>query len=141
MRRKTLASWRAARPWTKFRKLASDMAEGAQPLRFNGQEGLMLNAPSAFHSLLGELLSKQCGSFALLWSAGQGGVVKVGLRSQRGYDCIPLAHSSMGGEARAGLRVPHAGQPFAGAAERAVRCLKRCERTQHAWYGGCIQTH
>jgi len=84
----------------KFRKLASDMAEGAQPLRFNGQEGLMLNAPSAFHSLLGELLSKQCGSFALLWSAGKGGVVKVGLRSQRGYDCIPLAHSMGGGAMR-----------------------------------------
>jgi hypothetical protein len=92
----------------KFRKLASDMAEGAQPLRFNGQEGLMLNAPSAFHSLLGELLSKQCGSFALLWSAGQGGVVKVGLRSQRGYDCIPLAHSmGGGGHAQAcGFRMP-----------------------------------
>ncbi len=68
----------------------------------------MLNAPSAFHSLLGEMLSQKSGSFALLWSAGQGGVVKVGLRSQRGYDCIPLAHSmGGGGHAQAcGFRMP-----------------------------------
>ena len=81
----------------KFHKLAADMAEGALPVTFNGQQGLMLNAPGVFHSLLGEMLSKRSGSFALLWSAGKGGVVKVGLRSQRGFDCIPLAESMGGG--------------------------------------------
>ena len=81
----------------KFHKLAADMAEGALPITFNGQQGLMLNAPGVFHSLLGEMLSKRSGSFALLWSAGKGGVVKVGLRSQRGFDCIPLAESMGGG--------------------------------------------
>ena len=30
-------------------------------------------------------------------AAGKGGIVKVGLRSQRGYDCIPLAESMGGG--------------------------------------------
>lgn len=81
----------------KFHKLASDIAEGAQPIVFNGQQGLMVNAPGAFHSLVGEMLSQRSGTFALMWAAGKGGLVKVGLRSQRGYDCIPLAESMGGG--------------------------------------------
>jgi nanoRNase/pAp phosphatase (c-di-AMP/oligoRNAs hydrolase) len=58
---------------------------------------LMVNAPGVFHSLVGDLLSKKSGTFALMWTAGKGGVVKMGLRSQRGYDCIPLAESMGGG--------------------------------------------
>lgn len=81
----------------KFTKLANDIAEGAQPVVFNGEPGLMVNAPGVFHSLVGDLISRKSGTFALMWSAGQGGVVKVGLRSQRGYDCIPLAQSMGGG--------------------------------------------
>jgi hypothetical protein len=81
----------------KFAKLAADIAEGAEEIVFNGQKGLMVNAPGVFHSLVGETLSRKCGTFALLWTAGKGGVVKVGLRSQRGYDCIPLAESMGGG--------------------------------------------
>jgi oligoribonuclease NrnB/cAMP/cGMP phosphodiesterase (DHH superfamily) len=81
----------------KFAKLAADIAEGALPVVFNGQHGLMVNAPGVFHSLVGDLLSKQCGTFGLMWSAGKGGVVKVGLRSQRNFDCIPLAESMGGG--------------------------------------------
>ena len=81
----------------KFAKLAADMAEGAQPVVFNGQTGLMVNAPGVFHSLVGDILSKKSGTFALMWTAGKGGIVKVGLRSQRGFDCIPLAESMGGG--------------------------------------------
>ena len=81
----------------KFTKLAADLAEGAQPIAFNGQQGLMVNAPGVFHSLVGELLSRKSGTFALMWNAGKGGVIKVGLRSQRGFDCIPLAESMGGG--------------------------------------------
>ncbi|MDP2257260.1 MAG: DHHA1 domain-containing protein [Polaromonas sp.] len=81
----------------KFSKLAADMAEGAQPITFNGQSGLMLNAPGVFHSLIGNILSAQSGTFALMWNAAKGGVVKVGLRSQRSYDCIALAESMGGG--------------------------------------------
>ncbi len=81
----------------KYRKLCVDLAEGAQPLTFNGVEGLMANVPGMFHSLVGELLSAKCGTFALMWSAGKGGAVKVGLRSQRGFDCIALAESMGGG--------------------------------------------
>jgi oligoribonuclease NrnB/cAMP/cGMP phosphodiesterase (DHH superfamily) len=81
----------------KFSKLAADMAEGAQPVVFNGQSGLMVNAPGVFHSLVGDLLSRQSGTFALMWSATKGGVVKGGLRSQRSFDCIPLAESMGGG--------------------------------------------
>jgi len=81
----------------KFTKLATDLAEGAQPVAFNGQQGLMVNAPGVFHSLVGDLLSRKSGTFALMWNAGKGGVIKVGLRSQRGFDCIPLAESMGGG--------------------------------------------
>ena len=81
----------------KFTKLATDIAEGAQPVVFNGQSGLMVNAPGVFHSLIGELLSKKSGTFALMWTAGKGGIVKVGLRSQRNFDCIALAESMGGG--------------------------------------------
>jgi oligoribonuclease NrnB/cAMP/cGMP phosphodiesterase (DHH superfamily) len=79
----------------KFTKLAADIAEGAQEVVFNGERGLMVNAPGMFHSLVGEMLSQKSGTFALMWTANKG-VIKVGLRSQRPYDCIPLA-TSMGG--------------------------------------------
>ncbi|MBA4326802.1 MAG: phosphoesterase [Polaromonas sp.] len=81
----------------KFSKLAADMAEEARPLRFNGQNGLMVNAPGAFHSLLGDLLSRRSGTFALMWTLGKDGGVKAGLRSQRGFNCIALAESMGGG--------------------------------------------
>ena len=80
----------------KFRKLAADIAEGAQPLVFNGVPGLMVNAPGMFHSLVGDILSAQSGTFGLMWSAGANGV-KVGLRAQRNFDCIALAESMGGG--------------------------------------------
>ncbi len=81
----------------KFTKLATDIADAALPVEFNGVQGLMVNAPGVFHSLVGDLLSQKSGTFALMWNAGKGGVVKVGLRSQRGFDCIPLAQSMGGG--------------------------------------------
>ncbi len=81
----------------KFNKLAADIAEGAQPLVFNGQHGLMVNAPSVFHSVVGDMLSAKSGTFALMWSANKGGVIKAGLRSQRNFDCIALARSMGGG--------------------------------------------
>ena len=81
----------------KFSKLARDIAEGAQTLVFNGVSGLMLNAPGVFHSLVGDLLSERSGTFALIWSAEKNGVVKVGLRAQRNFNCIELAESMGGG--------------------------------------------
>lgn len=81
----------------KFTKLAQDIAAGAEPVIFNGQQGLMVNAPGMFHSLVGDILSRQSGTFALLWSASKGGLIKVGLRSQRDFNCIPLAESMGGG--------------------------------------------
>jgi len=81
----------------KFKKLAEDIAEGAQPVTFNGHRGVMLNAPGVFHSLVGNMLSEKSGTFALMWHVGKSGGVKVGLRSQPGFDCIPLAESMGGG--------------------------------------------
>ena len=52
----------------KFSKLAAGIAENAQPVTFNGQHGLMVNAPGVFHSLVGDLLSRQSGTFALMWT-------------------------------------------------------------------------
>lgn len=81
----------------KFKRLAQDMAEDAVPVTFNGQQGLMVNAPSAFHSLVGNLLSEQSGTFAVVWAVNKKGAVKVALRSVRGYSVIPLAESMGGG--------------------------------------------
>jgi hypothetical protein len=81
----------------KFSKLASGIAEGAQPIIFNGVRGLMVNAPGVFHSLVGDILCKQSGTFALMWSADKSGIIKVGLRSERGFNCIVLAESMGGG--------------------------------------------
>ncbi|WP_027995845.1 DHH family phosphoesterase [Simplicispira psychrophila] len=80
----------------KYRKLATDIAEGAQPVTFNGVTGLMVNAPGMFHSLVGDLLSAKTSTFGLMWSASSTGV-KVGLRAQRNFDCIALAESMGGG--------------------------------------------
>jgi hypothetical protein len=81
----------------KFSKLASGIAEAAQAITFNGVNGLMVNAPGVFHSLVGDLLSRQSGTFALMWSVDKSGLIKVGLRSQPGFDCIALAESMHGG--------------------------------------------
>ena len=81
----------------KFSKLAVLIAEAAQPVVFNGQTGLMVNAPGVFHSLVGDMLAAQSGTFALMWSIDKTGVVKAGLRSQRPFNCIPLAESMHGG--------------------------------------------
>jgi oligoribonuclease NrnB/cAMP/cGMP phosphodiesterase (DHH superfamily) len=80
----------------KFSKLAGLISESAQPLVFNGVTGLMVNAPGVFHSLVGDLLCKKSGTFALLWTVDKNAVVKCGLRSRSGFNCIPLA-ASMGG--------------------------------------------
>lgn len=81
----------------KFSKLAAGIAEGAQALTFNGVSGLMVNAPGVFHSLVGDLLSQKSGTFALMWSVDKSGTIKAGLRSQRSFNCIPLAESLGGG--------------------------------------------
>lgn len=81
----------------KFSKLATDIADGAQALVFNGVSGVMANAPGPFHSLVGEMLCKRSGTFALLWSVDKSGAIKCGLRSEPGFNCIPLAESMHGG--------------------------------------------
>ena len=93
----------------KFNLLATQIAEAAQAVTFNGLAGLMVNAPGVFHSQVGDLLSQKSGTFALLWSVDKAGVVKCGLRSQRHFSCIALARSmGGGGHAQAcGFRMPH----------------------------------
>jgi oligoribonuclease NrnB/cAMP/cGMP phosphodiesterase (DHH superfamily) len=92
----------------KFSDLAKTITEQAQPIVFNGVTGLMVNAPGVFHSLVGDLLSKQSGTFALLWTVDKTGIVKCGLRSRSGFNCIPLAESfNGGGHAQAcGFKLP-----------------------------------
>jgi oligoribonuclease NrnB/cAMP/cGMP phosphodiesterase (DHH superfamily) len=80
----------------KFVKLAEQLVDNAQPLVFNGVKALMVNAPSPFHSQVGDLLCKKSGTFALMWAVDKNGIVKCGLRSKPGFNCIPLA-ASMGG--------------------------------------------
>ena len=55
----------------KFRHLAQDRTGGAQPLLFNGQAGADGERARGLHSLVGELLSKQCGTFALMWAVAR----------------------------------------------------------------------
>ena len=81
----------------KFNKLAAGIAESAQALTFNGIKGLMVNAPSVFHSVVGDMLSRQGATFALMWSVDKIGTIKAGLRSQRSFNCIALAESMHGG--------------------------------------------
>jgi len=92
----------------KFSDLAATIAEQSQPVVFNGIQGLMVNAPGTFHSLVGDILCKQSGTFALLWTVDKTGVVKCGLRSRSGFSCIPLAESlGGGGHAQAcGFKLP-----------------------------------
>jgi len=81
----------------KFSKLAADIAEDAQALNFNRVQGLMVNAPGVFHSVVGDMLSKKSGTFALMWNIDKSGIVKAGLRSQGNFNCIALAESMGGG--------------------------------------------
>ena len=53
----------------KFSKLCEGIAEGAQALVFNGISGVMVNAPGAFHSVVGDLLSKQTTMLLISWPA------------------------------------------------------------------------
>lgn len=92
----------------KFQRLAQDIAKDACPITFNGEQGLMVNAPSAFHSLVGNILSEQSGTFALVWTVTDKGLVKGGLRAVRSYNVIPLAESLGGGghPQACGFRMP-----------------------------------
>lgn len=97
----------------KFSQLAQGIAEAAQPLEFNGIQGLMVNAPGVFHSLVGDILCKKSGTFGLMWTVDKNNVVKCGLRSKPGFNCIPLA-ASMGGGGHAqacGFKMPPARLP------------------------------
>jgi nanoRNase/pAp phosphatase (c-di-AMP/oligoRNAs hydrolase) len=73
----------------------------------------MVNAPGVFHSLVGDILSRKSGTFALMWTVDKAGVIKAGLRSQPGFNCIPLAESMHGGgHAQAcGFKLPGARLP------------------------------
>jgi len=92
----------------KFNNLADVIAEGARPISFNGIQGLMVNAPGVFHSQVGDLLCKKSGTYALLWTVDKSGIVKCGLRSKPGFNCIDLA-ATMGGGGHAqacGFKMP-----------------------------------
>lgn len=101
----------------KFQQLVRDIAADAQPVRLAGVEGLMVNAPSIFHSAIGDILARQCGTFGLMWQA-RGGQIKVGLRSRENFRCVDLAEQfGGGGHAQAcGFRISAAqlGQLLAG---------------------------
>lgn len=81
----------------KFLNLCQDIARGAAPVTFNGQQGVMVNCPGAFTSEVGNMLSAECGTFALLWSVSKDGTVKIGLRAVSAFNAIPLAESMGGG--------------------------------------------
>jgi uncharacterized protein len=82
-----------------FDKLAQQMADQAVAVRIQGHEGLQANAPFVFHTAVGALLAKRCGTYGAVWCLEpheQGQRVRVGLRSE-GFDVIPLAQAFGGG--------------------------------------------
>lgn len=104
---------RGAAMEAKFQALAQQLADTAQPVCLGEQAGLMANVPGAFQSLVGDLLAARSGSFALLWTVDQLGVVKCGLRSRAPFDCIALAQAFGGGghPQACGFRLPVARLP------------------------------
>lgn len=84
MLRKTESLWRA-------------MARNARPVTLCGVQGSAVNAPQEFRDELGNYLSAQCGTFALVWAQEKDGGVKVSVRGAPGYDALPLAVQMGGG--------------------------------------------
>lgn len=79
-------------------KLAHTLSVEATPITLCGQTGLMANAPNVFHTAVGELLLKRCGTFALMWCPeANGSRIKVGLRGAPDFNVIPLATAFGGG--------------------------------------------
>lgn len=79
----------------KYMKIVGEITKGAVPIRFNGQDGLLVSCHGQFASDVGNILAAKCGSFAMMWDVGHD-KVKVSVRSVKGFDSIPLS-SSMGG--------------------------------------------
>ena len=102
---KLLISGRAMN--AKYDHLATQMAEGAEPVRLSGVVGSKLNASSLFTSKLGELLYLSNGTFALLWRIEKG-LLCVSLRAKKGsIDVAEIARQYGGGghEAAAAFRL------------------------------------
>jgi hypothetical protein len=96
----------------KFMHLARDIAKDAVPIVFNGESGLMTNAPATFHSMVGAILAERCNTFGLIWAI-VGGQVKIGLRSVPDYNTLPLSHAMGGGghENASAFRIPFSALP------------------------------
>lgn len=82
-------------------KMAEQLAAHASPLTLAGHNGLMANAGFVFHNDVGALLAKRSGTFAAVWcienDAHGKPRVRVGLRSEGGFDVIPIAKAFGGG--------------------------------------------
>ena len=68
----------------------------AKPVSLLGHEGLMVNATSAFASDLGNMLSEQSKTFALVWYEKKDGI-KCSLRSVPEFDASLIAQAFGGG--------------------------------------------
>lgn len=76
--------------------LCQTLLRHAMPVEIDGIAGLMLNAPYEFATDLGNLLSKQSGTFGLIYGF-EPGRIKASLRSQAPFDVSNIASRFGGG--------------------------------------------
>lgn len=81
----------------KFRALCKDIVRQATPVVVAGERGLVVGAPEAFGSDVGNLLASRCGTFGLVWHVLPERRVKCSLRSVAPYEVEPLARRFGGG--------------------------------------------
>lgn len=79
-----------------FQSQVRQIIQNAKPVTLKGKPGLMVNATYIFATEVGELLAKQCGTYALIWYE-EINYIKCSLRSVPHFDASEIAHHFGGG--------------------------------------------
>lgn len=79
-----------------FHSQVCQIMKNAKPVVLNGKQGLMINATYTFVTEVGELLAKECGTFALVWYE-EANHIKCSLRSGPNFDVSEIAMAFNGG--------------------------------------------
>lgn len=84
-----------------FQSQVKQMMYHAKPITLCGKNGLMINSTYMFVNEIGQLLAKQCGTFALVWFEEKNHI-KCSLRSVGDFDVSEIAmHFNGGGHPQA----------------------------------------
>ena len=79
-----------------FQSQVKQMLHNAKPVMLCGKQGLMINSTYMFVNEVGQLLAKQCGTFALVWFEEKNHI-KCSLRSVNDFDVSEIAMKLNGG--------------------------------------------